>query len=164
MRSFLDIIGVMKITICGSIAFHSQMEAVRDELAKLGHQVKIPELNLEAPQEFGGGRKIYFGKHIEDNGGIDAFPPEHDIWKLKQGAIRDHFEKIEWCDAVLIANYEKRGVAGYVGGNTLIEIGVAFYLGKKIFILNPISSDLSYKQEIIAMQPKMLAGNLALIA
>lgn len=153
----------MKIIICGSIGFYKEMESVRDELVRRGYEVKIPELSLEAPQEFGGGKKVYFGQYIEQNGGIDAFPAEHKIWDMKEGAINDHFEKIDWGDGILVINNEKRGVNGYIGGNTLIEIGVAFFLKKKIFILNQVSSELSYKQEIMGMKPVMLNGNLSLI-
>ncbi|NCN22469.1 hypothetical protein GW758_02635 [Candidatus Falkowbacteria bacterium] len=153
----------MKITICGSIAFYQEMEELKESLSSRGHEVYIPLLNNEAPAEMGGGKKIYFGKYIEDNGGIDSFLPDHQIWDLKEKAIRDHYEKIEWADAIVVANYEKRGLSGYVGGNTLIEIGLAFYLNKKIFILNPVSSDISYKQEIMGMKPVMLNGDLSLI-
>lgn len=154
----------MKITVCGSIGFYQEMEVARDRLLQLGHQVKIPELALEVPQEFGGGKKVYFGKYIEENGGIDAFLADHRIWNLKEGAIRDHYEKIDWADAIFVANHEKRGIQGYIGGNTLIEIGVAFYLKKPIYILNPVSSELSYKQEILGMKPIFLNGNLETIA
>lgn len=153
----------MKITICGSIGFYKEMELARDELIKLGHEVKIPELALEVPQEFGGGKKVYFGQYIEQNGGIDAFEPGHKIWDLKEGAINDHYEKIDWSDSILVINHEKRGIQGYVGGNTLIEIGVAFYQKKKIYILNPVSSELSYKQEILGMKPVVLNGDLSKI-
>ena len=153
----------MKITICGSIGFYKEMESARDELIKNGHEVKIPELALEVPQEFGGGKKVYFGQYIEQNGGIDAFPAGHDIWNMKEGAINNHYEKIDWCDGILVVNHEKRGVTGYVGGNTLIEIGVAFYLKKKIYIFNPVSSELSYKQEILGMKPVIINGDLSLI-
>lgn len=151
----------MKITLCGSIGFYKEMESARDELLEKGFEVKIPELALEVPEEYGGGKKVYFGQFIERNGGIDAFPAGHKIWDMKEGAINDHYEKIDWCDAVLIINHEKRGIQGYVGGNTLIEIGVAFYLKKKIFILNPVSSELSYKQEIMGMKPVILDGDLS---
>ena len=153
----------MKITLCGSIGFYKEMEALKKELETKGHEAKIPELALEVPQEFGDGKKIYFGQYIEQNGGIDAFPAEHKIWDLKEGAINDHYEKIDWCDAVLVTNHEKRGIQGYVGGNTLIEIGVAFYLKKKIYVLNPVSSELSYKQEVMGMKPTILNGKLELI-
>lgn len=154
----------MKITICGSIAFYPEIEGVRYELVKMGHEVKIPELADEAPAEFGGDKKVYFGQYIEENGGIDSFPAGHEIWNLKEGAIVDHFKKLEWCDAVLICNYEKKGVEGYIGGNTLIEIGVGFYLNKPIYILNPVSSELSYKTEILGMKPIFLDGDLEKIS
>ena len=154
----------MKITLCGSIAFYKEMESVRDQLLKLGHVVKIPELALEVPQEFGSGKKVYFGKYIEEKGGMDAFPVGHKIWNLKEGAIRDHYENIDWADAILVVNHEKRGIEGYIGGNTLIEIGVSFYLKKPIYILHPVSSELSYKQEILGMKPIMLDGDISKIS
>jgi len=154
----------MKITICGSIGFYKEMEIMKSELLTLGHEVKIPELALEFPQEFGSGKKVYFGQYIESNGGIDAFHPTHKIWDLKEGAINDHYQKIDWADAILVVNHEKRGIPGYIGGNTLIEIGVSFYQKKPIYILNPVSSELSYKQEIYGMKPVFLNGNLTLIS
>lgn len=153
----------MKITICGSIGFYKEMETVRDELMRRGHEVKIPELALEVPAEFGGGKKMCFGQYIEEHGGMDAFPAGHAIWNLKEGAINDHYRKIEWCDGIVVVNPEKRGIAGYVGGNTLMEIGLAFYLKKKIYILNPVSAELSYKQEIMGMKPIILDGNISLV-
>lgn len=153
----------MKITVCGSIGFYKEMKSIKDELIKLGYEVKIPELALEVPEEFGGGKKVYFGEYIENRGGIDSFPVGHKIWDLKESAINDHFEKIKWGDSILVVNQDKRGISGYVGGNTLIEIGVAYFLKKKIYILNQISSELSYKQEIMGMKPIFLSGDLALI-
>lgn len=153
----------MKITICGSIIFYKDMESIKDELLGLGFEVKMPELAFEAPSELGGARKIYFVNYIDENGGIDAFPAGHEIWNLKQKAIQDHFRKIEWADAILVVNNEKRGIKGYVGGNTIVQVGVAAYLNKPIFILNDISSELPYKQEILGMKPIILKGNLELI-
>jgi diphthamide synthase subunit DPH2 len=154
----------MKITICGSIAFYQEMEQLKKALGANGHEVFIPLLSNEAPAEMGGGKKINFGKYVEDNGGIDAFPPDNKLWNLKEKAIRDHYDKIEWCDAIIVSNHEKKGIVGYIGGNTLIEIGVAFFLKKQIYILNPISSELSYKQEIYGMKPVLLNGDISLIS
>ena len=154
----------MKITICGSMAFYAEMEKIKMSLEANGHEVFIPLLNNEAPAEMGGGKTIYFGKYVEDNGGIEAFPPNHELWNLKENAIRDHYEKIEWCDAIIISNHKKKEVAGYIGGNTLIEMGVAFFLNKPIYILNPVSSDLSYKQEIYGMKPIFLNGDVSTIS
>ena len=152
----------MKLTVCGSIAFYSEMEALKTELEARGHEVLIPLLSAEIP-EFGGERKINFAKFIEERGGIDAFAPEHKIWAVKNQAIRDHFDKIQWCDAVVIANHDKRGVEGYIGGNTLMEMGLAFFLKKPIYVLKTPSSVLSYKVEILGMDPVFLNDNLELI-
>jgi nucleoside 2-deoxyribosyltransferase len=154
----------MKITICGSIAFYQEMEEIKESLELNGHEVFIPLLSNEAPAEMGGGKKIYFGKYVEDHGGMDAFPIDHELWNLKAKAIRDHYDKIEWCDAIVVVNHEKRGIEGYIGGNTLIEMGVAFFLNKPIYILNPVSSELSYRQEIYGMKPIFLNGDVNIIS
>lgn len=139
------------------------MEKARDVLLNLGHEVKVPNNALEMPQKYSDGEKVYFGQYIEKNGGIDAFPATDEIWKLKEGAINDHFKKIDWADVILVINNEKNGVPGYVGGNTLIEIGVSFYLKKQIYILNSVSSELLYKQEIMGMNPIFINGDLSKI-
>lgn len=144
------------------MTFYEGMLSIKENLEKLGHTVLLPSVALEVPSEQEGEKK-YFGQYMEENGGIDAFPAEDPIWSLKEGAINDHFRKIETSDAVIIANYDKKGVTGYVGGNTLIEIGLAFYLKKKIFILNQVSSELSYKQEIMGMKPTFLLGDYSKI-
>jgi len=148
----------MKITICGSMTFYNEMLTLKKDLESINHEVLIPSLALEVP-----GEGKYFGPYMEDNGGIDNFPEGHSLWQLKSDAISEHFEKIEKSDSILVANYEKKGVSGYVGGNTLIEIGLAFYLKKKIFILNNVSSEISYKQEIMGMKPLFLNGDLSKI-
>lgn len=137
------------------MTFYTEMTVLKDGLEVLGHEVIIPSLALEIP-----GEGKYFGQYMEDNGGIDNFHEGHPLWQLKSDAISDHFEKIEKSDSILVANYDKKGIVGYVGGNTLIEIGLAFYLKKKIFIFNNPSSELSYKQEIMGMKPTILNGDL----
>lgn len=152
----------MKITICGSIAFYTDMEEIGRALEAQGHEVKIPELPSDVV-EVVGNKKMYFGEYIEKNGGIDAFSPSHPLWDIKAKAIKEHYDKIEWCDAIVVVNNKKRGVEGYVGGNTLIEIGLAFYLKKPIYLLNPMSSELSYKQEVLGMKPVLLNGDVSLV-
>ena len=48
------------------------------------------------------------------------------------------FALLATCDAVLVLNYEKNGVAGYIGAGVLMEMAVAHSLGKPIFILFPL--------------------------
>ena len=45
-----------------------------------------------------------------------------------------------------------------------VTAGNFFYLKKKIYILNPVSSELSYKQEIMGMKPVILNGDFSLIS
>jgi predicted RNA-binding protein with PUA domain len=62
-------------------------------------------------------------------------------------------------DAILILNLEKNNIKGYIGGNTFLEMGFAHVLNKKIFLLNEIP-EMGYKDEIVAMKPVILEGDL----
>ncbi len=55
--------------------------------------------------------------------------------------------------AVYLANYDKNGVAGYIGGNSFLEIGLAFYKRIPIFLLNDIPQQVNYREELIALNP-----------
>ena len=81
--------------------------------------------------------------------------------------IRMHFDKIANSDAILVVNLEKNGIKNYIGGNTFAEIMLAFYLKKKIFLLNPIPTDeklSSIKNEIEVVKPIILNGDLSLMS
>jgi hypothetical protein len=73
--------------------------------------------------------------------------------------IRGHFKKVAKGDAVLILNYTKDGVENYIGPNSFLEMGIAYFLGKKIFLLNPIPRSYLW-EEVKAMQPVVLNGDL----
>jgi hypothetical protein len=146
----------MKITICGSIAAFDEMLATQKELEKMGHEVKLPPTEVIGPDGQMMSVVDYYEKRRAANN------DESWVWEMKRTAINKHFEKIEWSDAVLILNHDKKGIAGYIGGNTLIEMGVAFYLKKPIYLLNPIP-ELSYKEEILGMWPIIIDGNLSKI-
>lgn len=73
-----------------------------------------------------------------------------------------HFEKIKNSDAILVCNYTKNGIENYIGGNTLIEIGVAAYAQKILYILNAIP-EVSYKDEIFGTKPIVLNGDIELL-
>jgi len=143
----------MKITICGSIAFYNEMLDVKQKLEELGHEVKLPPHEVQDAsgvmipvKEFYARRKV---------AGLD----ETWIWDRKGEAIRWHFQKVEWSDAIIVLNYDKNGVSDYIGANTLLEIGLAFHLNKKIFLLHSIP-EMSYKEEILGMKPVVLKGDL----
>jgi hypothetical protein len=84
-------------------------------------------------------------------------------YKRKTFLMKHHFKKIIDSDAILILNYEKKEVPGYIGGAVLMEMTVAFLNKKPIYILNPISEELNIKEEIFGLCPKFLNGDLNLI-
>jgi hypothetical protein len=136
----------MRITICGSMHFSKEMLKTQQELQRLGHEVTVPS----------DAQIIAEGKHdIADKEANVRHCREKDI-------LRTDFGKVARSDGILVLNHRKKGIDGYVGGNTLIEIGLAYYLGKKIFLLNPQphDGDLSYAHEIEIMQPVVINGDL----
>jgi len=84
------------------------------------------------------------------------------VWQEKERAMRDHFDKVEWADAVLILNYSKRDIENYIGANTFLEMGLAFHLKKTIYLLNKVP-EISYKEEILGMRPIVIDNDLTKI-
>ncbi|HLD03020.1 MAG TPA: hypothetical protein VJC07_04955 [Candidatus Nanoarchaeia archaeon] len=144
----------MKITICGSIAFYDDMLKAKDELEEKGHEVKLPPTEVKDDN----GNLIPIKKYYE----LRKKAKESDkwIWDRKEEAMMWHFEKVNWSDAILVLNYEKNGIKGYVGANTLLEMGLALWLKKKIYLLNEIP-EMGYTEEIRGMKPVVLNGTVS---
>ena len=147
----------MKITICGSIAFIDQMLATQKKLEELGHEVKIPPYQIMDDNGKLIPAKEYYAmrKQASDDAGW--------IWERKGEAIKNHFDKVIWSDAILVLNYDKNSIANYIGPNTFLEIGLAFHARKKIFLLNPIP-EIIYKEEMLGMKPTIINGDFSLLA
>jgi len=144
----------MRITLCGSIAFYNQMLEIKETLEKAGHEVKLPPTevadekgNLISVTEYYRLRK----EAKEDTGWI---------WERKAEAMKKHFDKVGWSDIVLVLNITKNDIANYIGANTFLEMGLAFHLGKKIYLLNPIP-EIACKEEILGMKPIIIANDLS---
>ena len=146
----------MKITICGSIAFQDKILPLKEKLEELKHEVKIWPLKVKNKE----GRLIPVQEYYQIRRTADN--DEKWVWDRKAEAILEHFDKIDWSDAILVANYDKKDVKGYVGGNTLMEMGLALFLKKKIYLLNQIP-ELPYKEEILGVKPVILNGDLTKI-
>jgi hypothetical protein len=127
----------MKIAICGSMNFERKILAISDQLEEMGHQITVPFLT-----------KKIIGKK------------RHDQLKIEKDLIKYYFKQIQKNDAILVTNFDKKGIKGYIGGNTLVEIGFAYILNKKIFLLNPIPNIPFYRLEIKTMKPVVLYGSL----
>lgn len=146
----------MKITICGSAAYIDKMEQLSKELAGLGHEAKFPpvvEIDVDGK-----------ARHFVEYYALKKTLPKNDdvFWKNHTQRMKNHFDKVAWSDAVLIANYDKNGIKNYIGPNTLMEMGVAFHENKKIYLLFDIP-DVAWKEEILGMRPVVINNNFSLI-
>lgn len=140
----------MKITICGSITFKKEMVDFKRKLGQLGHEAIISPVIEE----------LASGKNPELLAKIEK---DHGQAKIEGGYIKWYYNAIVNSDAILVLNFDKNDIKNYIGGNTLMEMGFAHVNNKKIFLLNPAPDELSYKEEIKAMQPIMINGDLTKI-
>ena len=136
----------MKIVICGSMSSACQMIDAQKELVKNNHQIVLPK-----------DTKKYAEKVLKEETAHESTQN-----KIEHDLIRDYFEKIKNSDAVLVVNVNKRGIKNYIGGNSFLEMGFAHVLDKKIYLYNEIP-DLSYTDEIVAMQPMVINQDLSKI-
>lgn len=129
------------------------MEAVAKQLGEMGHEVGLPPVRFVD----GDGREWETQEYYK----FKKSQPfkNQEFLKNHSQRIRDHFNKVEWGQAILVTNYHKNGIAAYIGPNTLMEMGLAFHLGKKIYLLNPIP-ETAWKEEILGMEPVVINNNL----
>ena len=132
----------MRVCVCCSLSFTDKVKGIAKELEKLGHEVLLPNGVM-----------------------VDAIhKPDFDPVAAKHvngyDAIREHFEKIKDSDAVLVCNYAKNDVENYIGANTFLEMGFAYYIGKPIFTVNPLPNYKYTNDEILSFGVKNLNNDL----
>lgn len=137
----------MRIGVIGSMQHTEKMMAIRDKLISMGHDAFVTNFV-----------KTLIGKTNKQKEKIKLHQKYH------QDAIREFWRLMQKADAVLVANFDKGKIKNYIGGNTLMEIGFAYVLNQKIFLLNPIPGIPYYKTEIQAMKPIILNGDLSKIS
>jgi hypothetical protein len=136
----------MNIVVCASMTLSKRLLEIERELTERGHAVVLPE-------------------HTHD---YASLPEESDIHlesahnKIKEDLIRGYFAKIAKGDCILVVNETRRGIENYIGGNSFLEMGFAHVLEKQIYLLNPIP-DMPYTDEIVAMRPIVIHGDLETI-
>lgn len=135
--------------ISGSMAFAKEMLATKKSLEKMGHTVEVPfetEIHLEKPE---------FVDSLEEN---LQYCIDNDV-------IRKSFDFIASADAVVVLNHPRKGIDGYIGASTLMEIAIAYFLKKKIFLLHdvPHFDKVRWAHEIRIMQPTIIHGDLSKI-
>lgn len=137
------------ITICSSASHYKNVLEIEKELKELGYSVKIPKT-----------ARIMQRTNNFDVSFYKTWEKDSSDYKKKTLLMKEHFKKVIECDAILVTNFEKNGIEGYIGGNVLMEIVIAFHYKKPIFIYNDISPNLSIKEEIFGVNPIFLHGNL----
>src|SRR5579864_3075643 len=110
----------MKIAIIGSMKFAEDMAKIQKQLRMIGHNAIVP-IGTEA--------------HLKDKTFTDNLDDNLE-WCITHDIMRKNFQQVSDSDAVLVLNYEKNGIEGYIGVSALMEMGVAHYLKKKIFLIN----------------------------
>ena len=134
----------MKIMICASVTFAKSMLEVKEELEKKGHTVLISDdapFYIENPET-----KLSFEQELK-------LAQEQDI-------LNKALNKVSQSDAIVVLNYEKNNIKGYLGTSVLMELAVAYHLKKKIFLLNEIDKFQNYALEVELINPIILNGDL----
>lgn len=147
----------MKITICSSVDFTPKIIEVKKELEGMGHTVNIPYFTTMIMNG-----ELSFEEYLKAKEGGDI----NLRGKQPVDMIRRYWDFIKDGDAILVLNLEKKGIAGYIGGSTLMEMGFAYGHDKKIFLYNPIperSERMHYVDEILDMDPTVIDGDLNII-
>ncbi|MEI8143755.1 MAG: hypothetical protein WCG48_04045 [Candidatus Berkelbacteria bacterium] len=131
----------MKIFIAGSMHFAKRLLETKKQLESMGY-----DTDIAADTE------MCVGDPTLNENATHCF--EMDI-------MRDCMNGQEKCDAILVVNPPKHGVDGYIGAHTLIEMGLAYYLKQKIYLLWPFADkDRREFIEIEHMKPIVINNNL----
>lgn len=136
----------MKIFIAGSMYFAKKMLGYKKKLEEMGYIVTVTDDVLDCI------KKPDLNMDLEHC--------------LKTNVQEKCFDKVSKSNAILVLNYERNGIKGYIGAATLMEMGLAQHLKKKIFLLYPPPKveELRYSIEIQATKPIILNGNLSRIS
>lgn len=128
--------------------FAKEMHDAYKFLREKGHDVFLPEFVIEFVE----------GKLDWEMGSLNS--EEGAEKKKEHNLIYKHYQKIKESDAILIINSEKNNIKNYIGANTLIEMGFAHVLNKKIYLLNGLPEFEYLLAEVKAMGPIILDGKL----
>lgn len=141
---------IKSITICSSASFYKRVWEIKVQLEKDGLKVRVPH-TAELMKKSGNYKVGHYKTWYAD-------PKKY---RRKAYLMRRHFREIERADAILVVNERKQGIDGYIGGNVLMEMGVAFYLHKKIFLWNPPSRKSLLYEEIMGCLPVIINKDIS---
>jgi hypothetical protein len=142
----------MNIAVCSSASFYTKVIAFSYDLEKVGINAILPKTAAKMKAE---GR--------ENDEAVIDWSKSSVSYHGKAVLIRGHFDEIAKSGGILVANYEKHGKQNYIGPNVLMEMSIAFYLHKPIYILNGVPQNSPLIDEILGLEPVFLDGNISKI-
>ncbi len=136
------------IVLCSSASFYEHVNEIANQLRQKGYKVVVPSTanKMKASGDY-------------DVSKIKTWIDRPEDFKLKHNLAMTHFKEVEQGDAILIVNDDKPGRPNYIGPNATMEWGLAYYLGKPVFILNGVDKNSNYYEEVYGMST-VLDGDL----
>lgn len=132
------------VLISGSMSLSEQWLKVADELSEMGLKVDHP---------------------IAEEGGFDwNNASDEAIAVEKKKYIDHHLKKILGSRAILLFNAEKKGMPGYIGPNSFLEMGVAYALGVPVYLYEKPNPEQDHYYEVIGLMPTVIDHDLGRLA
>ena len=110
----------MKIMILSSKHFYNRIPEIKNLLENQGHKLKMPN-SYDNPYKELKLKKLDKEEHIK--------------WKSEM--MRKDEENIKPQDAVLVLNFEKKGIPNYIGRATFLEVYTAWKITKSLSAPHP---------------------------
>lgn len=137
----------MTIFISSSMTFTEKILEVKRQLEEKGFTVLVP---LETEDL------------AKDVSSIESFKVDLEGGK-ETDILKKNFDEVAKADALLTLNLDKRGIKGYIGPSALMEMGLAYYLGKKLFLWQEVPhwDEVPWGYEVRLMQPTIIHKDLS---
>lgn len=132
----------MRLFLICSKSFYNKIPEIKQKLETSGHVITLP---------------TSYDNPLSEDEYRNLGKEEYSKWKAEM--FKHSTEIIENNDAVLVLNFEKNGVANYIGGATFLEMYDAFRMEKKIYIYNDIPEGILH-DEIIGFDPEVINGDV----
>jgi hypothetical protein len=103
-----------RLVLCGSMTFFGYMRRIRDELSEFDIEVALPD--------------------AEDD--VDHYD-ERQFEMFRRQVVQRHIGRVrsQRTIGILVTNFDKHGIADYIGPSTFAEIATAAATNKRIFVL-----------------------------
>ncbi len=139
------------IVLCSSASFYKHVNEIAEQLEKLGFKAVVP-ITAERMKQ----KNDYDVTHLK------AWFTRPEDSNLKHELAMTHFKKVAKGDAILIVNDDKPGKPTYIGPNATMEWGLAYYLGKPVFLMYSVAKDHNAYEEMVGMST-VINGDLSKI-